>query len=240
MLNRMAFASLSLLGLLAMGCSKETTSSSNIKTGGIAALIDVYADSDTTATVHVKLVVGGSDSNTYVTLEGKDALSATADKTTKTLEQVDPGIYEAKFSDVGEDSKFSVLFDRPDDVTASDNTGTLPAPYTIDAPTPDLSRMTDDLPISWSPESSDSMEATFDGSCIFIYDKDLSDTGMYTVPAGGLDSTGDPSSKTNPPETCDIKLSMDRKRDGSADAKFDRESWFRLHQRRSVKFTSNP
>ena len=235
MLNRMAFVSLSLLGLLAIGCKKETTDSSNIKTGGIAALIDVYADTDTTATVHVKLVVGGSDSNTYVTLSGKDELSATADKTTKTLEQIDPGIYEAKFTDVGEDSAFSVTLDRPDDVTASDNSGTLPAPYTIDDPTPDLSRMTDDLPISWSPESSDSMAATFDGSCIFIYSKDWSDTGMHTVPAGDLDSTGGKM-----PEMCDVKLSMDRKRDGSADAKFDHESWFRLHQRRSVKFTSNP
>src|SRR4051812_47416267 len=144
MLHRFALVSLCFIGLAALGCSKETTSSSNIKTGGIAALIDVYADDDTSATVHVELKVGGSSSNTYVALEGGDALTATAAGKTKTLTSIDTGIYEADFSGLDAGTEFQVTLDRPDDTTASDNSGTLPDPFTFDKPTADLSRMTDD------------------------------------------------------------------------------------------------
>jgi hypothetical protein len=236
MLNRKALASLCLIGLSAMGCSKETTSSKNIKTGGIAALIDVYADdSDGAATVHVKLVVGGKDSNTYVTLEGSDSLQATAEGKTKTLQAIDPGIYEASFTGVGEDTEFSVVLDRPEDETASDNSGTLPAPFALDDPMDDLSRADDDLPITWAPESGDKMKADIDGSCIYSYSKGVPDTGMYTVGKGTLDSTGG-----DKPEACDLDLKLERYRDGSADSKFDPESYFTLHQRRKASFSSNP
>jgi hypothetical protein len=224
-----------LIGLAALGCSKETTSSKNIKTGGIAALIDVYADNDTRATVHVKLVVGGSESNTYVDLEGDDELTAVVDGTSKTLEAVDPGIYEARFDDVHEDSEFAVTLDRPDDETASDNSGTLPAPFTLDKPTSELSRKDDALEVTWAPESDDQMNLTLDGDCIFSFEKDVPDTGSYTIGADKLRSTD-----SDMPEVCDLELNAVRTREGSADPKFDRESWFRLHQRRKTSFISNP
>jgi len=236
MFNRSALGLMCLLGLVAAGCSKETTSSTNIKTGGIAALIDVYADTDDTATVHVELRVGGSSSNTYVDLEGSDKLTATAGKTTKTLTARDTGIYEANFSGVCEDTAFSVTLDRPDDTTASDNSGALPAPFTLDDPTPKLSRADDPLEITWAPaDSGDKMQADFDGDCIFHYDHAVPDTGTYTVAKGTLDSTGG-----DMPSACDIDLQVQRSRDGSADSAFDPESWFRLHQRRKTSFTSNP
>jgi hypothetical protein len=233
---RQALLLTSLLALGAAGCSKETTSSKDIKTGGIAALIDVYADTDDTATVHVKLVVGGSSSNTYVTLEGGDVLKATASDVTKELKTVDPGIYEANFSGVGEDTEFTVVLERPDDETAEDNSGTLPAPFSLDDPPSNLSRKDDDLEVTWSPaDTGDGMHLEFDGDCIFNHDHDASDTGSYMVAANTLDSTGG-----DKPETCDITVDVSRDRAGSADPDFDRESWFRLHQRRSASFTSKP
>lgn len=236
MLQRSALASLCFIGLSALGCSKETTSSSNIKTGGIAALIDVYADDDTTATVHVELKVGGSSSNTYVALEGGDSLTATAAGKTKTLTSVDTGIYEADFSGVEGGTEFQVTLDRPDDTTASDNSGTLPDPFTLDEPTSDLSRMTDDLTLSWSPaDTGDDMHVDIDGSCIFHYSHSMADTGSFVVDAGKLDSTGG-----DKPETCNLTAHVERSKDGSADTIFDPESYFTLHQRRSAKFTSNP
>jgi len=236
MFNRSSFVCVCVIGLSALGCSKETTSSKNIKTGGIAALIDVYAKTDTTATVHVKLVVGGSSSNAYVNLEGKDELSATVDDgEPKVLTAIDSGIYEANFKNVAEDSKFTVTLDRPDDETASENSGTLPAPFTLDEPAGDLSREKDPLEVTWAPESSDSMNLEFHGDCIYTFGKDVSDTGSYTVKANTLDSTGG-----NEPETCDLDLDAVRTREGSDDSKFDPESWFRLHQQRAVSFTSKP
>lgn len=236
MLQRFALVSLCFIGLSALGCSKETTSSSNIKTGGIAALIDVYADDDTTATVHVELRVGGSSSNTYVALEGGDSLTATAAGKTKTLTSVETGVYEADFSGVEGGTEFQVTLDRPEDTTASDNSGILPDPFTLDKPTADLSRMADDLTLSWSPaDTGDDMHVDIDGSCIFPYDHNMSDTGSFVVDAGKLDSTGG-----DKPETCNLTAHVERTKDGSADTIFDPESYFKLHQRRSTKFTSNP
>lgn len=236
MFQRSALASLCFIGLSALGCSKETTSSSNIKTGGIAALIDVYADDDTTATVHVELRVGGSSSNTFVALEGGDSLTATAAGKTKTLTSIDTGIYEADFSGVEGGTEFQVTLDRPDDETASDNNGVLPEPFSLDDPASDLSRKDDDLPLTWAPaDTGDGMHVEIDGDCVFRYKHDMSDTGSYTVAAGQIDSTGG-----DKPETCDLTAHVERNSDGSADTLFDPESYFKLHQRRSAKFTSNP
>jgi len=227
-----------LLGLLVVGCSKETTSSSNIKTGGIAALIDVYADTNTTATVHVELRVGGSSSNTYVGLDNGDQLIATADNQTKTLTTTDEvGVYEASFSGVGAESAFSVVLDRPHDTTAPDNSGTLPPPFTVDKPADDLSRKNDDLEVTWSPSGSgDGMDFKFDGDCIFPHtESPADDSGSLTLTKGTLDSTGG-----DMPKTCKLTLDAQRSRSGIADQAFDHESYFRLHQRRSTTFVSAP
>ncbi|HZF49871.1 MAG TPA: hypothetical protein VE093_14525, partial [Polyangiaceae bacterium] len=76
------------------GCSKEVTSSNNIKTPGIAALIDVTAESESLSTVHVELRVGGSSSNTFVILESGDRLAATANESTKEMSAVAEGEHE--------------------------------------------------------------------------------------------------------------------------------------------------
>jgi hypothetical protein len=236
MFERSSLAMVGLVGLLVMGCSKETTSSSNIKTPGIAALIDVYADTATTARVQVELVVGGSDSNTSVNLENGDQLSATAGDETKVLTVRDPGVYEAKFSGVSADTLFTVVLTRPDDITAANNSGTLPAPFELDQPTKDLSRKDDDLEVTWAPSgTNDGMDFVFDGTCIFEYSKSPPDSGSFTVAKGSLKSTGG-----DEPEACVLELKAERSRSGTADDAFDSESWFRLHQRRSTTFSSNP
>ncbi len=236
MFQRTSLAVLGLVGLLAMGCSKETTSSRNIKTGGIAALIDVYADSESSAKMHVELRVGGSSSNTYVTLENGDELTATAGDQMKALTSTDSGVYEAYFNDVGADTPFTVVLDRPHDTTAAGNAGSLPAPFELDKPPAGLSRKDDALKVTWAPSGSDDeMDFEFHGDCIFSYKKSPSDVGTFTVPKGALDSTGG-----SMPETCDVIWDAQRSRSGAADPEFDPESWFRLHQRRSITFSSNP
>lgn len=238
MFERGSLVVVGLLAVLAVGCSKETTSSRNIKTNGIAALTDVYADTDTTATVHVELRVGGSSSNTYIGLDDGDRLIATAGDETKTLTTTDDvGVYEARFSGVGADTEFSLVLERPNDTTASNNSGTLPAPFTLDKPANDLSRKNDELEITWSPSGTDDQMAfDFRGSCIFDDTKrPPSDSGALVLAKDTLDSTDD-----DMPETCKITIDAQRSRSGVADDAFDSESWFRLHQRRSTSFTSAP
>jgi hypothetical protein len=236
MFERSSLAMIGLVGIVVLGCSKETVSSANIKTGGIAALIDVYADTATTARVHVELKVGGSSSNTDVTLENGDQLIATAGDEMKVLTVADPGEYEATFGGVGAETAFAVVLNRPNDTTAADNSGTLPAPFDLAKPLNDLSRKDDELEVTWAPSGTDDgMDFEFEGDCIFDYSKSPSDVGSFTVGKGSLDSKGG-----DMPETCDITLKAERSRSGKADATFDRESWFRLHQRRSTTFRSNP
>jgi hypothetical protein len=238
MYERGSLVVVGLLGLLVFGCSKETTSSSNIKTPGIAALIDVYADTDTTAKVHVELKVGGSSSNTYVGLDNGDQLIATAGDQTKTLTTTDDvGVYEASFSGVAAETAFSVVFDRPHDTTAANNSGALPPPFTLDKPKDNLSRKDDELEVTWAPSGSDDgMDFSFDGDCIFPdTESPLSDSGSLILAKGTLESTGG-----DMPKACKLTLDVQRSRSGSADDEFDSESYFRLHQRRSTTFISAP
>jgi len=224
--------------LFAIGCSKETTSSNNIKTAGIAALTDVYADTDTTATVHVELKVGGDSSNVYIHLENGDQLIATAGDQTKTLEMLDEvGKYEARFGGVGAAPELSLVLQRPNDTTASNNSGKLPAPFTLDKPTDHLSRKNDELEVTWAPSGTDDgMDFSFDGSCIFPHtESPASDSGSVTLAKDTLDSTGG-----DKPTSCKVTLDAQRSRSGTADPAFDSESWFRLHQRRSTAFDSAP
>jgi len=235
MSKRTCWVLVGLLGFAGLGCS-ETVSSADIKTHGIAALIDVTADASAVATVHVELRVGGPSSNTFVTLDNGDTLSATAGDVTKPLQSIDRGVYEAKFSGVEADTPFSVAFKRPNDTSAVDNSGALPAPFDLDKPAADKSRADDDLPVTWSPSGTgDGMHLAIDGSCIFSSSKDVSDTGSYTIPKGSLSSLDDKK-----PETCDLALDVERSRSGHVDIAFDSDSWFRLHQARSTKFTSAP
>src|SRR5687767_9404160 len=76
---KLCFATLTAgLALVSLTGCTETTSSKNIKTGGIAALIEVTATSESSSAVKATLKVGGDESNTYVDLDGTDRIYASA------------------------------------------------------------------------------------------------------------------------------------------------------------------
>src|SRR5262249_21504771 len=106
-----------------------TTSSRNIRTPGIVALIDVSSSQEGQSTVHTELVVGGANSNTSVVLEGGDRLSAQAGDQTQDMNAVGKGDYEAKFGTSG--GEFSVSLARDVDAPAPNNKGTMPPPFEI-------------------------------------------------------------------------------------------------------------
>src|SRR5262245_34910573 len=79
-----------------LGC-KETTSSCNVRTAGLAMLTEVTATSESSVRVKTTLLVGGDESNTYATLDGCDELFAEADDEREEMREIDDGVYEAKF-----------------------------------------------------------------------------------------------------------------------------------------------
>lgn len=219
------------------GCSKEVTSSANIKTAGIAALIDVTAESDSLSTVYAELRVGGSSSNTYVDLADGDVLNATDGTSTKEMLAEGDG-YAAEFPTAALDTRFAVTFERADGDNATENSGTMPAPFKIGAlPDTKPSRANDDFTITWDTvDTSSDMVAELNGTCIFSETVDVvGDEGMVLIPKGSLDSTGG-----DMPKECEITVTLKRSRKGQADPAFDDESWFRLHQVRSASFVSAP
>ena len=72
-------AVLSVSGVVMMTGCKETTSSENIRTRGIAMTTEVTAHSASHSLVRTRLRVGGDESNTYVILEGGDRLVLVVD-----------------------------------------------------------------------------------------------------------------------------------------------------------------
>lgn len=218
------------------GCSRETTSSANIRTAGIAALIDVTATSATLSTVHVDLVVGGSSSNTFVTLEGGDSLTARAGTESKTMQQQDAGEYEAEFSTAAAGTEFFVELDRTVDDDARGSKGTMPAPFEITGvPQNSPSRSGDDITLTWdATETGSKMLIAITGTCIFSENLEVpGETGSTTITKGTLES-----SSSSMPKDCVVDVEMKRTENGVADAIFDGESWFRLHQVRTAQFTS--
>jgi hypothetical protein len=228
------------------GCSREVTSSQNIKTAGIAAIIDVTAENDELSTVVAELRIGGSSSNAFVSLDGDDKLVATANDPLKEIDASKDmvvedlaGVYQAEFPTASKDTKFTVTFERAEaDETARNNSGNMPAPFKI-GPLPDTkpSRASDDITITWdTPDTSAQMEARLNGTCIFSETIDVvGDEGTLTIPKGKLQSTGG-----DMPESCEITVTMTRTRKGTADAAFDPESSFELHQVRKASFVSAP
>jgi len=218
-------------------CSKETTSSANIRTEGIAALIDVTATSAKASTVHVDLRVGGSSSNTFVILESGDKLTATAGEDAKAMQAESEGEYEAEFATAAAGTEFKVAFERDVDADAVGSRGTMPAPFEIAGlPTTSPSRSGDDFTLTWDPEKGSDMTIEIDGTCIFSKSIDVAgDPGSQLIAKGTLESTS-----SSMPTDCDLNVKLTRTATGAADAVFDDESWFRLHQVRTGKFTSKP
>lgn len=219
-----------------LGC-KETTSSEFIRTGGIAALMSVGAESSDLSTVHVELRVGGAQSNTYVILDNGDRLTATVDGETKDLHSVAEGVYEVEFNTAAQ-NEYVVSLDREEDEDAPDSKATLPAAFSIAQPQPsdELSRVDDGLFIVWTPVADTEGTISLSGSCIQAESLSVAGSaGMLVVNKGTLKSTDE---KT--PESCSVEISMTFTKEGAADPAYDEESYFRASQSRRTSFTSNP
>jgi hypothetical protein len=227
--------------LVSLGC-KETTSSCNVRTPGLAMLTVVTATSESSVRVKTTLLVGGDESNTYATLDGCDELFAEADGERAEMREIDDGVYEAKFELGGAETEYRVILEREQDETADGNVGKLPAPFdvTSDFGSTEISRADDDMEVTWDPsDSGDDMSLEIEdeaGGCLYDDDFEIAgDPGSYVLAKGSLDSTS-----SQMPETCDAKGRLVRAREGSNDRALDSESSFTLRQTRAFAFVSAP
>ena len=93
----------------ATGCQqKETVSSSNIRTKGIAATVMVTAGG-AASEVEAKLRVGGDESNTYIILENGDKLVTEVGGEKKDMHAESEGVYTVNFATNAADTEFNFL-----------------------------------------------------------------------------------------------------------------------------------
>ena len=149
--------------LLATACAR--VDSSDVRTGGVYADLEVTASGDGTSIVIAGLRVGGPQSNTYLDLVDGDTLTAHGGDQSQEMRKARSLLgrvtYRARFPLEAENSPFRVAFARdahdPKEKecrgeSAPNSFATLPAPFDLDAPRSrrTFSRRSDFIEIIWS------------------------------------------------------------------------------------------
>ena len=243
---------LSLVSAALLLAACEHVESSDIRTSGIFADLDVIARGDGESSVSAALRVGGSLSNTYLELIDGDRLIAHQGEDEEEMDEhsfpLGPVTYDASFDVDAENTPFRIEFARePHDEaekecrggSAPNSFATLPAPFTIDGPSGDqtFSRSGDDIEITWSPNGfRDAMSWRLSGSCVQAESGEISgDPGRVTIPRGRLRPIANREA-----ETCSISVEIVRARAGAVDPAYGEGGRFNAGQIRTIGLKSAP
>ena len=220
--------------------------SEDIKTSGIRVEIEVTSSSENQAEIDVALLVGGSNSNTYINLSGGDKLTATLnDATTKDLnEETDlldskKVTYNITFNNAGagaSNASYKVSLQRPTETDALNSTVNIPEAITgFIADKNTFSRSSEDLSLTWNGLNNGSnVELSYEGDCIFNDSVDTSDDGSYQINSGVIESNA--SSNQN----CDITFTLTRQLSGSLDPNYGEGGYIRAYKTSSFDVSSIP
>jgi len=245
----MRYTSLS-LALLLFAC--ERVESTDVRTSGIYADLDVVARGDGDSTVSASLRVGGSLSNTYLELIDGDVLMAHQGEDKEEMDEhsfpLGPVTYDATFDVDDENTPFRVEFAREahDEAEeecrgggAPNSFATLPAPFAFDGPSRDqsFSRSEADIEITWSPNGlRDGMTWRVSGDCISGDSGDISgDPGRITIERGKLRAI-----QGREAETCSMTVEIVRSRGGAVDPAYGEGGRFSARQVRAISLKSAP
>ena len=128
-----------LISIVVLGTVSGCTSvnSSDVKTSGMSADMQVVADGSGNTNVGMQLHVDTNVTD-FVKLSQGDTLTATTGSQTATMSQTQifgGTWYNAQFTGAdAEGTQFTVSFNRGSDVSAPNSTATLPKPFNITAP----------------------------------------------------------------------------------------------------------
>jgi hypothetical protein len=218
------------------GCG-ATTASSQVRTGGLIALIDVTAERADVAVVSADVMVGGAQDKTRVVLEDGDQLYAEVAHDKREMTSGGNGSYQVEFPRC--DGKFVVSLSRVGDRAALQSSGNMPPGFDIvsgfgDRP---LSRANDDVTVRWNPSGSDSdVSIELEGDC--VHDEQFhvgADAGSYVIPAGTIAAW-----RMQEKDTCNVALRVVLTRKGATDPVLSRDSSFQLRQVRTTRIVSVP
>jgi hypothetical protein len=226
-----------IVAAVSCGACSATMSSSEVRTSGLIALIDVTAERNDAALVSADVMVGGERDTTRVVLEDGDQLFAEVAGDKREMSSVGNGSYQAEFPRCA--GEFVVSLSRSDDRAAPRSVGSMPPAIELASSFGErsLSRAKDDVTLSWSPSGSDSdVSIELEGDC--VRDEQLrveGDPGRYVIPAGTISAW-----HMQEKETCNVALRLVLTRKGTTDPALSSDSSFQLRQVRATRIVSAP
>jgi hypothetical protein len=226
-----------LITALMLPACAEDVDSTDVRTSGVYAEIDVLAAGNGKSEVTTDLRVGGSDSNTHLKIKGEDELVATGDGVAKTM-SLSGFLYKASFDVEAEDTEFVVAFMRgPDDDDAPNSNATLPAPFVLAGVESgaQVARAAG-FQLTWTAATvGDGMSWQLDGDCLFPQTGSMSDTGQLRVdPSDFKVHSGEEQN------TCNASICVSRSRNGQLDPAYGEGGVIKAAQRRCIAFVSTP
>jgi hypothetical protein len=220
-----------------------TLQSSDLKTSGISAHMQVTADGSGATNVSATFNVD-NNSTDYVDLTAGDTAAATVAGQTRTMSRSSTfGIISYETSFTGQDADgtlYTIALNRMSDVSAPSSTCTLPKPFNITAPTANTtaSRAADLLVTYDAPGTQDTMSWQASGSCIqgILGGNVAGDSGSFTIAKNSLLPVA-PSSAAS---TCQMQITLTRQRPGQLDTHFGGGGAILASQQRTVTFNTAP
>ncbi|MCP4809072.1 MAG: hypothetical protein GY913_13355 [Proteobacteria bacterium] len=220
----------------------ESVESTDVLTSGVYADITATDLGEGSVVTDAVLRVGGGNSNTFMNLEGDDALTSTHGEDVQNMIEVSLGdlySYTAEHADPVLADDFVVGFERTLDEGAPATTLTVPDPFELTAPEADttFASAQEDITITWEDSGSDDdMILIVTGDCFFNEEVALDgDTGTAVLEAGTLEWADDTE-----PETCQATLTIRRSRAGDLDPAYGEGGVAVGRQDRSVNVLVEP
>ena len=225
MKSRVAFIGLCALvpGCCGMcGMCSDSTKSSNVRTSGVNAEMTVRSGESGPTRISVRVRVGGTFSNTFLSIADGDALTAENGTDTVSLVGVTgliaPPSNEGTLPTDSGGRTITVKFVRPHDVSAIASTVVMPTGFGLVSPR--VGELFDSahprVVITWSPPSSDPLEWSLHGGCIDEKSgTEAVDTGRVEVT---LTAARDRDGGVSGP--CDVLVHLVRNRTGKLDPAF--------------------
>ena len=237
--SRALSAAIAVTSASALVACGATTSSTNIRTAGLVALIDITAERPDQTVVSADMVVGGRNSNTHVVLEGGDQLVASCEGDQREMSTVGNGSYAARFPRSDGEFVVALVRGRDQDAAAPRSAGSLPVPFEISSAFGDtpVSRANDALTITWTPGGTDAdVSIELEGDCIHSAElQPGGDPGTFTIEPGKITAW-----KSQEKDSCNVAVRVVQTKHGQADAALGADSSVVLRQIRATRFVSAP
>jgi len=249
MLGNSRWALVASVCVLLVAC--ENVKSEDVDTDALYADLRVTATGDGASRVGAWLRVGGGLSNTYLDLSSGDSLTARQGESIKTLARQSNVLgevwYEESFAIDAENTPFLISLTRASTDPSACGTGhdapnsnvSLPAPFTLSAPTADasFSRAADDIPVAWAESGKpDPMTVHFSGGCIVGRSIAVSgDPGTATIPHSMIEPIRDHET-----ESCRVTITVERRRAGALDPNYGEGGTISAAHVRSIDVLSTP